>query len=107
MWFQDGPYKEAHFPVVYRKRVSRPRPVHIIPEFRNRTHRHFLNTRALRRCDGTLNMRVDPGGSADSNSREKLRLRLGHNQQPLISKLRKCACAGASAVKILPDMPDR
>jgi len=99
MWFQDGPYKEAYFPVVYRKRVTRPRPVRNIPEFRKRVHRHFLSTRALRRCDWTLDMRVDPAGSADSNSREKLRLRLGHNQQPLTSKLRSTLAEPVSAQK--------
>ena len=74
MWFQDGPCKEAYFPVVYRKRVTRPRPVRNIPECRKRIYRDFLSTRTLRRRDWTRDMRVDPAGSADSNSREKLRL---------------------------------
>ena len=99
MFFQDGPYKEAYFPVVYRTRVTRPWPVCNIPKFRKRIYRHFLSTRALRRCDWTLDMRLDPAGSADSNSREKLRLRLGHNQQPLNSKLRCTLAEHVSAQK--------
>ncbi len=99
MWFQDGPYKEAYFPVVYRTRVTTPRPVRNIPEFRKRIYRHFLSTRALCRCDWTFNMGVDPAESADSNSRGNLRLRLGHNQQPLTSKLRSTLAEHVSAQK--------
>ena len=68
-----------------------------IPEFRKRIYRHFLSTRAIRRCDWTLNVRVDPAGSADSNSREKLRLRLGHNQQLRTSEVRSTLAKHVSA----------